>query len=374
MKTKNKTSEESPWFDITKAFGYNALINMIISERGIGKTFSVKKWAFSKCLKKFKTFDDTPENMIFVRRFPYELENSFRVFSHSIAKFFPDYEFKDTKLDTYVRFRLEGEEDTEENRALNKWKKIAQLESIRWFKKSKGAADTENTTIIIFDEFLPEDGRYFQGSKDVSYFMTIAESYLRDKSNAKIILLANKTQLYNPYFEQLDILPDFTKEFTYKPGKTEDGSRGILLQMCPHGKYGKRKKSGYISELGGLLSTTNLSEMVTSDKFRDDDETLIERRTRNAIPLGCIQIDNKDISVWTDHHTSKLYYSRVEVGAGLSRYSFDATSPDYQSFRNLTGTLLFDSMVQAREKNLYRFEDAGIKTIVSNKLRGGIFL
>lgn len=359
MTQENKTKE---WFSCRYAFTYNTMLNFILSERGIGKTYNTSSETFKICLRELKTAIDTNRIIIWVRRGVNELDDMRGQFSKDIAHLFPEYEFKDQGEHVYVR------PITDEDDEKNEWHLLLVMYSVKWFKKAKGNKISKFVKFIVFDEFIPEDGKYFGGAKEPEYFMNLCDSFIRSKDDCKIILLANSIQLFNPYFDFFDIMPNLVSEFTNFKNKD------TLIQLCPVGKYRSAESNDGISRMKNLVKNTSYAQTAMSNNFRDNSSDMVELKTQNAIPLGVIQIDGMDISVWYDSQFEKIWYSNKRVSKLLPRFSFDETSETYESFRNMNDSILFDRMISARQNNTYRFESAKVKSAVTNKLKGTIFL
>lgn len=91
------------YYDLSKVLSYSALLNILIGERGTGKTYSVSKFAISQFIKK-------QEQFVYVRRYKNELKRGVTSFFSAISKNneFPNHEFT-TKRKQYVyRQRARG--------------------------------------------------------------------------------------------------------------------------------------------------------------------------------------------------------------------------------------------------------------------------
>ena len=59
------------WYTYDKVLTYNAMLNFIIGERGVGKSYGIKKHVLKKFKKKHKQF-------IYLRRYDTELRKSLK--------------------------------------------------------------------------------------------------------------------------------------------------------------------------------------------------------------------------------------------------------------------------------------------------------
>ena len=79
------------FYDFQKVLSYNALLNIIIGERGVGKTYGMKKFCINRFKKQHKQF-------AYIRRYESDLDSS--VGSSQNNKFFEQVqkEFKNSKF------------------------------------------------------------------------------------------------------------------------------------------------------------------------------------------------------------------------------------------------------------------------------------
>ena len=70
------------FWDLTKTLSYNALLNFCIGERGVGKSFSAKKFVINDYLKNGNEF-------VYIRRYKTELETAYEGFFDQYRR--PDF-------------------------------------------------------------------------------------------------------------------------------------------------------------------------------------------------------------------------------------------------------------------------------------------
>ena len=80
------------FYDFNKILSYNAFLNIIIGERGVGKTYGSKKYVINRFLKKGKQF-------VYIRRYETDLMESVgstedNKFFEQIKSEFPDHTFE----------------------------------------------------------------------------------------------------------------------------------------------------------------------------------------------------------------------------------------------------------------------------------------
>ena len=92
------------YYNFDKLFSYNALINIVIGERGVGKSFNAK-------VAVLKNFLKTGEQFIYLRRYKTELDSALVTFWDDLQSigFFEDHELKVKKSKMLTQFTCDGE-------------------------------------------------------------------------------------------------------------------------------------------------------------------------------------------------------------------------------------------------------------------------
>lgn len=166
------------FYNYSKILSYNALINILIGERGVGKTYGATKFVINQFLKKGKQF-------AYIRRYKTELKKSVPNFFNEIINHneFPDHKLFSKNNIFYCDGEICGYALTLSNA-----------------QDLKGTTYS-NVTTIIFDEFIIEEGQKKYYLKDeVFHFLNLIETLERLR-DFRAFLLANPANIYtNPYF------------------------------------------------------------------------------------------------------------------------------------------------------------------------------
>ena len=183
---KNQELEfDSMFFDVNKIIDTLPTMTMIIGGRGIGKTFSAKRYCIEDFLK-------TGNQFMWVRRTSAQIEPS-RIFG-DIVDYIPNtisYKVGDTgQLTTiYIDDKLAG---------------FMASVSTGYNLKSQSFPKVNK---IIYDEFLKTENER-RIKNEPFLFLEMVESVIRLKPDLKILLLANSTNLNNDYFSYFQIVLD----------------------------------------------------------------------------------------------------------------------------------------------------------------------
>ena len=318
--------------DISNVLTYNAILNFVIGERGVGKSYSSKKYVINHFLKTNKKF-------VYLRRYKTELKES-------VPKFFDDIslnkEFKDTKFkvnnnEFYINDKLSG---------------YALSLSTAHILKSSTFADVDT---IVFDEFLIDKGCYHYLRNEVEQLLDIIETIGRLR-NIKVLLLGNAISVTNPYFTFFNLtLPYQTSIKTFKNGT-------ILLYYIENQAYRDVKKS---TKFGELIKGTHYEQYAIENQFLRDSKTFIRKKPNSAKFFFTIIYNNKYFGVWNDYKTDMLYISNKYDPNCPKIFSFKVDDHDVSSKMIKIGSnLFFKSFIECFRYSKICFENMQIKNTI----------
>ena len=89
------------WYNYDKINSYNAMLNIIMTNRGFGKSYGSKKMAIKNFLKKGEQF-------VYVRRYKTEITKQFKQFFDDIKQEFPEHDFKINGNRAYIDDKICG--------------------------------------------------------------------------------------------------------------------------------------------------------------------------------------------------------------------------------------------------------------------------
>ena len=264
------------YYDYSKILTYNAFINFLIGERGVGKTYGASKFVTSRFINKGEEF-------VYIRRYKSELAKSVPEFFKALIN---NDEFPDHKLAT-------------------KGNKFMIDEKIAGYSFSLSTAQSLKSTnfpkvkTIIFDEFIIEEGQNHYIKNEVENFLGAIESIARTR-DVRVFMLANAVTITNPYFIYFDIsLPYNTDIKTYKDGL-------ILVQYMYNKEYREAKAQ---TKFGRLTSGTEYSKYAIENNFRLDNKNFIEKKTGSSRCSFGIKYKDNTYGVWFDYNEGKIFVS-----------------------------------------------------------------
>lgn len=264
------------YFDINKTLSYNAFLNFLIGERGVGKTYSTTKFLISQFLKKKYQF-------AYIRRYKSEIKKDAPQFFDSIIK---NEEFKDTT------FYYKGEKFYCNDQVIGYAMTLTTAQNLK-------GSNFPDVKYIVFDEFIIEDHSHHYLPNEVNGFLGLVESVARTR-DVKIFLLGNASSIVNPYFLFFNIdLPYNSDIKLYKNGL-------ILLNYMKNEEYREFKKK---TKFGQLVAGTSYEEFAIDNKFSDDNKDFIMKKTPNAKCSFAISYKNNIYGIWLDYSEGKVFIS-----------------------------------------------------------------
>ena len=326
------------YYDITSTLTYNALYYFIVGERGVGKTYSAKKFAIRRFLK-------TGEQFVYLRRYKTELSES--VGDEKDAKFFkkikaefPDHKFKVSGDKLYIDNKICG---------------YALSLSTALILKS---AEFDKVKTIIFDEFIIDGGSsYHYFRNEVEQFLEFYESIARLR-DVRVLFLANAISITNPYFTYFDItLPYGNKNIkTFKNGL-------ILIEYIKNLAYREVKKA---SKFGQIIEGTKYSEYAIDNKFLRDNKSFVKKKTPKSKFFFTLIYNNDYYGIWRDFDEESIFITKDYDPKCPIIFSF--TPEDHNERSILTkfnSSSFLSSIVEGYRLGHLFFENQQVKNIFS---------
>lgn len=300
-----------PFYDWGKTLSYsNCAIFMVISDRGFGKTYGIRKTAINSFLK-------DGSNFVEVVRYKSELADVQNEYFNKLVlnNEFPGYIFKTNGNSGYIAKEVPEDEKPD-------WKHLCYFVALSGQQKAKKRTFV-NVRYMIFDEFLLSVGS-FPGYLRNEYveFLNLYDSIAREipgeGTKLKAILLGNSCNLVNPYFAAFGI----NKEPSY--GYHFYNKKMVLLHYVEPGEYGELKKS---TTVGMLAKDTTAANTMLHNKFDDANDSYIAKKPKNAkFDFGMIYRGAK-FGIWLDEIES-YYYVTNKIPNGTNRPVFALTTSD----------------------------------------------
>lgn len=145
------------YYNYDKILSYNAMLNFLVGERGVGKTFGAKKFVISQFLKNNKEF-------AYIRRYDNELKKALP----KNPDFFQD--ITNSKIFDGHSLQCKNKKFYCDDKCFGYAMRLTEAQDL------KGSTYT-NVSTIIFDEFIIEKSRRYYLPNEVNTFLRCYRIY-----------------------------------------------------------------------------------------------------------------------------------------------------------------------------------------------------
>lgn len=318
------------YYNYDKIRSYNALMNIIMTNRGFGKTYGFKDIAIKNFLKNGKQF-------MYVRRYKTDIsKEKIGMFFADIQEKYPSHNFQIKGKNAYCDGKLMGH-FVALSTSLN-------LKSVPF----------PDVTLICYDEFVIGGGsqQYIKG--EVTIFAELMSTVIRKRNDCRVFLLANNISMVNPYFSYFDVRPKPNERFTM----AQDGE--LVVEIGTNNEFIEEMKQ---TKFGVLFKNTHYSDYAIDNKSLLDTDTFIEVfPLKECIPVCSITYDDKKVQIWL-HKKDGIYYCNgkiIETTVNFSLTSNDHTEKSYLKTK-LTNYPFFNNCIKAFQVGQVRFSNQTIK-------------
>lgn len=287
--------DRSIFWDINRTLTHNVLVNVIVGNRGGGKSYGAKKRAIDNFIKRKEQFG-------YIRRYKEDLKKPMEQFFEDIRWEYPNHEFKVEGEKFFIR-----EKPADEG---VKWND----EDIAGYGFSLSTANNKKSisypriTFLIFDEFLLEKGTQRYLSNEPEKLLNLYETIARPGTQhprVVLFMLANAISITNPYFLywklQMPKTADKNGKYIWRHPK-----RPILVEDVRNDKFIDKKKN---TEFGALVDGTHYADYSIENKFLLDDNTFVEKKSPKARYYFTFIYKEKKFGVWANFTEGKMWVS-----------------------------------------------------------------
>lgn len=317
------------WYDKQQLLSHNKIMNMVLSNRGGGKTFHFTRWGIDD-------FKKTGKQCVWVRRYQTEIDEMLLngKFFDAVREYYPDDELKiDGNLGLVngdVAFYF-----------------IA-LSTSRQLKSNNYPLVNK----IIFDEFIIDKGRVTYLKSEVEVFLDLYETIARTRDNVRAVLLANSVTIVNPYFLFWNIKPDVSRRFTVQ-GQ-------VCVELFTDADFISMKKK---TRFGQLVSGTRYADYAIENKWLLDNETFVEPKTPTSEFMLGLKYNGIMYGFWVDYKVGLIFVNRQYDPSSYSLYCLqkDDHEANLLLIKSITDSRYMQRIVFCFRNGLLRFEDMSVK-------------
>lgn len=294
------------YYNFDKIHSYNAVINMVVGARGLGKTYGKKMGVIRDAVRNGNEF-------IYLRRYQEELKESRVTFFGDVTYGTPDSDFPD------FDFRLNGKRAefapitsrSDKKRVWSVMGYFVPLVTASHFK----SVSYKKVRTIMFDEFIIEEGHVRYLTNEVNALLHFYSTVDRNQDRVRLFMFANSVSIDNPYFITWNIEPKPDNEwFMFGDG----------FVVCHFPDSEKFRNEVYQTRFGKFIKDSEFATMAVGNVFVDNNESMLGKKDAKAKPKFNIKTRKRTFSVW--HSKSERKYF-VITGAvpDLYTYTLDAT-------------------------------------------------
>lgn len=336
---------EFKYYDWNKTLSYDAPMTVVVSERGLGKTYGLRK----QCVKDFiKTGEPWIELCRFINQIPDVQEGYFDKFEEMGE--FPGWVFKTEACKMYMAPKPEDEQERPDWRlcgyflALSNW----QNDKKRTFKRPRR---------IIFDEFLIDRSDRFHKYLPNEYtlilnvYSTTVRPVPGEDCRSRIYLLGNACDLVNPIFEGIGIdKPPAVNTFTWYREKS------VLLHYCADKAHGEGMREGTV--LGKLMKGIEGEGVMFDSAFEAANGAFVGQKPGRAKFDRAIVFEDMQFGIWFDR-AKCFYYVTGQMPKGNGYETYALTKDDGTINRLMVKRCdpYLQGMVELHYANAVRYED-----------------
>ena len=276
--------DTSIYYNYDKLLSYNALLNLVIGERGVGKTYGAKKYVIKRYKKYGKQF-------AYLRRYDSDLEasvgnNNNNKFFEQIKKEFPDDTFTISKNKKVRKLLMNGD-------VIGYALTLANADSLK-------SSTYEGVDTIIYDEFMLKPGstqRYLRDEPEVILDLIETIGRLRD---IRVICIANAISSTCPLMSYFDLTLPYGNEFKlFKDGL-------ICVNYIKNYKYREVKKQ---TRFGKLIEGTNYGRYAIDNEFMNESKVFVKKKNGNCHYFFTLVLNLHKYGVWIDYKNDDVYMS-----------------------------------------------------------------
>lgn len=285
------------YYDWNNAISYDADVTMVITRRGLGKTYGIR----AQCIR-----DWIRHRWRFVQivRYRNSIAPIASDYFGKVGREFPGYVFKTEGAKGYIA------EDPGEGKP--RWQLLCYFVALSQMQQSKESTYTDVCRLIYDEAILDRMNqftRYLRNEWDLLY--NVVDSCTRqnagDGTRPHLYLLANACDLINPVFSHYGITEVPPYGFTWHGGKQ------MLLHYVEPGDDSREKSEGTLA--GRMARGTASASVASANRFTVPGEGYIEPKPPEARFRYALRSRGDELGVWYSPREA-LYYVTDQVPSG----------------------------------------------------------
>lgn len=328
--------DKSLYYNPQQMLSYNRIMNFVIGARGIGKTYSMKKY----CVKRFIK---TGAQFIYLRMYKTDLKKVSQLFN-DVAQEFPDNKIEVKGKEFYVDGQLAG------------W--AIPLSGWQSFK----GGSYPNVETIVFDEFIREKDNVGYPPNSADSLLNICDTVIRNRDNFRCVCLSNAVTTVNPFFLEFDIVGKIDVNKPYNKFKH------CVVEIPKSVDFTEERKK---TRFGSMIAEMEYGRMSLGNEFTHDVETFIMRRPKTSVHFCNVTYQGFTMGMWVDTKSDYMFLSQDYDPS--TKKSFVLNKEDMQEGRvlvsNYKQNVYLHKIARAFKKGLLMFDNQVVRTTAYDMLK-----
>lgn len=356
--TSTKTAKrKTQFYDWEKTLSYDADVTMVVSKRGIGKTFGLRLQCIRDFLRDGSRFCE-------ITRYKNELSDVADGYYSRLSRMpeFKDYLFKSDARYAWIAKKP----DTEKEKPA--WMLSGYFVALSEQQKKKKKT-FDKVRRMIFDEAILERTdcyhRYLPG--EFSILTNLVSTVSRERADTqgvrpRVYLLGNACDLANPYFAAYQVGTDLKFGYRWYANKE------FLLHYVDPDEYDIEGETGTVA--GRMFAHSNGGKVALSNEFVRANTEFVKQKTKKAKFNFGIVCNGMRFGVWLDQ-SEGFYYVTDKIPNNTHRPVYSLTRAD-ASINYIAATRLGVTMRYVSEMysyNLLRYENETVMMQFGEVLR-----
>lgn len=328
----------SLFVNFDKLFSFNAIINIVLGDRGCGKSFNSKVAVMKNYLK-------TGEQFLYLRRYKTELDSALVTFFDDLQAngYFKDHELKVKKSKMLTTFLCDGE--------------------ICGYAVPLSTSNILKSTAfplvktIIFDEFIldADAGTYRYLKNEPQLLLDVVETVFRLREG-RVLMLGNFINFFGcPYIGYWSLDLPYNSEYrTFKDG-------AIVVYYIKNPEYQKAKMN---TRFGQLIEGTVYGDYAIGNKSLRENTAFIAKRPNNCKFYAHLVVNGEDYGVWQGVDGYLYISDKYDPSTGFT-YACDFNDHTEQTiFLSMRENFLLRHCLKAYKQGWLKFENQRIKSSI----------
>ena len=328
------------YYDYQKIISYNASVNILIGERGVGKSYGIKNYVIKRFLKR-------KEKFLYIRRYDNELKAIFQKdFFGDIKNAFPEVALTSKNKKFYINGEVFGYA-----------KRLTEAQDLK-------SSSFEDITTIVFDEYAIEKNRRYYLQNEGMIIAGLLDSVIRNRNNVKVFFLMNAVEgiEFSPLFTFFKLQLPYNSDIKLFKNNT------VLVQYMNNEEFRKEREETLI---GKLMKGTLYENYALKNEILDKNNDFLEKKTGTAKFTFAFIYNKETYGVWNDYKNGKVFVSEDYLDNPYSLYALTLkdSKPNIMLISTLGSCVFWQQFIKNFKFGVVYYESQKIKHAVYEIIR-----